>query len=55
MRHLAFRVSRANFVLAKEHLASRDIPFTEQNHQIVDSIYFFDPDGHEIEITTYEL
>ena len=55
MRHFAFRVTRRNFARAKEHLADRGVPFTEQHHQIAESIYFFDPDGHEIEVTTYEL
>lgn len=55
MRHFAFRVTRRNFERAKAHLADRGIPFTEQHHQIAESIYFFDPDGHEVEVTTYEL
>ena len=55
MRHLAFRVDRANFTAAKAALSERGIAFTEQHHGICESIYFFDPDGHELEITTYEL
>ena len=55
MRHLAFRVSASNLEQGKQLLTRRDIPFTEQHHQIAKSIYFFDPDGHEIELTTYEL
>ena len=55
MRHIAFRVTRRNFERAKAHLADCGIPFTEQHHQIAESMYFFDPDGHEIEVTTYEL
>lgn len=54
MRHLAFRVDRANFAAAKAALSGRAIDFTEQDHGISESIYFFDPDGHELEITTYE-
>lgn len=54
MRHLAFRVDRANFVAAKAALSQRGIDFTEQHHGIAESIYFPDPDGHELEITTYE-
>lgn len=55
MRHLAFRVDRANFKAAKAALTDRGIEFTEQHHGIAESIYFFDPDGHELEITTYEV
>lgn len=53
MRHLAFRVDRANFTAAKAALAGRGVDFTEQHHGIAESIYFHDPDGHELEITTY--
>ncbi len=55
MRHLAFRANRANFTAAKAALSGRGIDYTEQHHGICESIYFFDPDGHELEITTYEL
>jgi catechol 2,3-dioxygenase-like lactoylglutathione lyase family enzyme len=55
MRHLAFRVDHQNFSAAKAALADLGISFTEQHHDIAESIYFFDPDGHELEITTYEL
>lgn len=55
MRHIAFRVSAGNLDQAKQHLRDLGIEFTEQDHQIAKSIYFFDPDGHEIELTTYEL
>ena len=55
MRHLAFRASRREFDNARAALVARLIPITEQDHQISRSIYFEDPDGHEIEITTYDL
>jgi catechol 2,3-dioxygenase-like lactoylglutathione lyase family enzyme len=55
MRHLAFRASQLEFENAKTALSERGISFTQQNHQISESIYFADPDGHEIEITTYDL
>lgn len=55
MRHFAFRVSRRNFDAAKQRLAGLRIEFHEQDHQIARSIYFSDPDGHEVELTTYEL
>lgn len=55
MRHLAFRVSKLNLDRAREHLARLRIATNEQDHQIARSIYFSDPDGHEIELTTYEV
>jgi catechol 2,3-dioxygenase-like lactoylglutathione lyase family enzyme len=55
MLHLAFRANRENFVSAQEELKRRGIKFEFQDHEISHSIYFRDPDGHELEITTYEL
>jgi len=53
--HFAFRTDRENFLRAQDELKKRAIPFDFQDHEISHSIYFRDPDGHEIEITTYEL
>lgn len=53
--HFAFRADRENFLRAQDELTRRKISFDFQNHEISHSIYFRDPDGHEIEITTYEL
>ena len=53
--HLAFRASRSEFLRAQRDLAQRDIPFEFQDHEISHSIYFHDPDGYELEITTYDL
>ncbi len=53
--HLAFRADRKNFLAAQEELKRRGISFEFQDHEIAHSIYFYDPDGHELEITTYEL
>jgi catechol 2,3-dioxygenase-like lactoylglutathione lyase family enzyme len=55
MLHLAFRADRENFVAAQRELKDRGIKFGFQDHEISHSIYFHDPDGHELEITTYEL
>lgn len=55
IHHLAFRVDRANFNAAQETLRQKGIEFEIQDHRIVHSIYFYDPDGHLIELTTYEL
>ncbi len=53
MRHLAFRVDRANFETAQVELRARGVSFEFADHDIAHSIYFCDPDGHEIELTTY--
>ncbi len=55
MLHLAMRANRKNFVAAQEELKRRGIKFEFQDHEISHSIYFRDPDGHHLEITTYEL
>jgi catechol-2,3-dioxygenase len=55
MLHLAFRANRENFLTAQRELQKRSIKFEFQDHEISHSIYFCDPDGHQIEITTYEL
>jgi catechol 2,3-dioxygenase-like lactoylglutathione lyase family enzyme len=55
MRHLAFQVDRANFLRAQAELRGRGIEFGFEDHQIAHSIYLNDPDGYEIELTTYEL
>jgi catechol-2,3-dioxygenase len=55
MLHLAFRANRKNFLGAQEELKQRGIQFEFQDHEISHSIYFSDPDGHKLEITTYDL
>ena len=55
MRHFAFRVDRENFKRAKERMRWSGVEFREDDHGVSHSIYIRDPDGHEIEITTYEV
>jgi catechol 2,3-dioxygenase-like lactoylglutathione lyase family enzyme len=55
MLHLAFRANRENFAAAERELQKRGIEFEFQDHEISHSIYFCDPDGHQLEITTYDL
>lgn len=53
--HFAFRVNRANFERAQEAFRERGIEFRIANHGVSNSVYVADPDGHRIEITTYEV
>jgi catechol 2,3-dioxygenase-like lactoylglutathione lyase family enzyme len=55
MRHLAFQVDRRDFLQAQDSLRARGIEFEFQDHSISHSIYFRDPDGYELELTTYEI
>lgn len=53
--HVAFRVDRAQFDRAREELPSIGIDPRFEDHGSVHSIYFEDPDGHQIELCTYEV
>jgi len=55
MLHLAFRADHDGFLAAQEELKKRGIKFEFQDHEISHSIYFRDPDGHQLEITTYDM
>jgi catechol 2,3-dioxygenase-like lactoylglutathione lyase family enzyme len=55
MRHFAFRLDRANFELAQVELSEQQIPFRFEDHTMAHSMYLSDPDGHRVELTTYEL
>lgn len=55
IRHVAFRANREEFEKARRTLKEKEIKYEFQDHQIAHSIYFHDPDGHQIEITTYEI
>lgn len=50
--HYAFRVESDHFEAAQQHLKDLEIPFEFQDHHYFYSIYFLDPDGHELELTT---
>lgn len=54
VRHVAFRVDRENFARAQVALGTWGIPYTTADHAAALSVYFTDPDGHALEITTYE-
>lgn len=54
--HLALRAATyADFQSAQTELQAKDISFQFQDHEISHSIYFFDPDGFLLEITTYDV
>src|SRR5262249_51419944 len=46
--HLAFRANRENFVAAQRELEKCGVKFEFQDHDISHSIYFRDPDGHQL-------
>ena len=53
--HIAFRVDRAGFDEARSALSEEGIETHFSDHGLSHSLYFADPDGHEIELTTYEV
>ena len=53
--HFAFRADREAFEAAQETLATRGIEFRFSDHGLSHSVYFEDPDGHQLELTTYEV
>jgi catechol 2,3-dioxygenase-like lactoylglutathione lyase family enzyme len=53
--HFAFRVDRQAFEAAQEALSGRGIEFRFSDHGAAHSVYFKDPDGHQLELTTYEV
>jgi catechol 2,3-dioxygenase-like lactoylglutathione lyase family enzyme len=53
--HVAFRVDREAFEAAQADLSERGIETSFSDHGASHSIYFEDPDGHRLELTTYEV
>ncbi len=53
--HFALRMDRTNFEQARQELEEQGITFKVSDHKICHSLYFFDPDGNQIEITTFEV
>ena len=53
--HVAFRVDRPSWIEAQSRLVARGIAFEIQDHGTAHSMYFADPDGVRLELTTYEL
>lgn len=54
--HLAFNAAtRADFMLARDSLTSLGMASDFVDHELSHSIYFTDPDGRKLEITTYDV
>lgn len=51
--HIAMRLSQANFEQAQAHLDELGINFRLVHYTCCDGIYFTDPDGYEIELSTW--
>jgi catechol 2,3-dioxygenase-like lactoylglutathione lyase family enzyme len=54
MRHVGFRTSRRGLELAKAELLANGTEFHEGDYGVAWSVYLPDPDGYQVEITTYE-
>jgi catechol 2,3-dioxygenase-like lactoylglutathione lyase family enzyme len=54
-RHLAFTVGRRDLEAAEAHFAEAGVEFRFEDHGNANSVYLRDPDGHTIELTTYEV
>ena len=50
--HLAFNVDGDSFSKARTFLTKRGIKTTFKDHTYFHSLYFNDPDGHQLELTT---
>jgi len=51
--HIAFGTDRKGFEAAQETLRAKGVTFRSADHDVSESIYLRDPDGHVLEITTY--
>ena len=54
MRHVGCRTSRRGLEAAKRELAARGLEVEEGDYAVAWSVYLPDPDGYQVEITTYE-
>ena len=53
--HIAFRVGRAGFDAARRELPADGVEPEFSDHGLSHSLYIRDPDGHQIELTTYDV
>ncbi len=54
LRHVAFMVGRDDLARAQARLREHGVEFRFEDHGNAHSVYFPDPDGNVIELTTYE-
>lgn len=54
-RHVAFMVGREDLARAQAHFEQSGVEFRFEDHGSSQSVYVRDPDGHTVEVTTYEL
>jgi catechol-2,3-dioxygenase len=54
LRHVAFMVGRDDLAGAQTRLREHGVDFRFEDHGNAHSLYFPDPDGNVIELTTYE-
>jgi len=54
LRHVAFMVGRDDLAAAQERLRERGVEFRFEDHGNAHSVYFSDPDGNVIELTSYD-
>jgi catechol 2,3-dioxygenase-like lactoylglutathione lyase family enzyme len=54
LRHVAFMLDGPDFGRAREQLTAAGVEFRFEDHGNAHSLYLRDPDGHAIELTTYE-
>jgi catechol 2,3-dioxygenase-like lactoylglutathione lyase family enzyme len=55
LRHFAFHVSPDDLRRAREHLEAKGVQAHFEDHGNSHSLYLHDPDGHTVELTTYEV
>lgn len=55
INHVAFRTDRVGFAAMQLKLKQVGTQFEFQDHRVSHSIYFTDPDGNRLELTTYDL
>ena len=53
LRHVAFMVELDDLAAARERLRGRGVEFRFEDHGNAHSLYFPDPDGNVIELTSY--